>query len=158
MHQSASMGKDDGLFPLSEPKYKHFHLRKCIHKCFLWYVGHFVQASMCFMRCDCHIASLIMVNIGLSNGLLPDGPKPLPEPILAYHQGDLVAFIRGQQFSWILKISIPKVCLKFIHLKSQSYLSGVSVLTHLPLDKLAAISQTIFSDAFLLMKSFVFWL
>ena len=31
-------------------------------------------------------------------------------------------------------------------------------LTHLPLDKMAAISQTIFSDAFSWMKSFVFWL
>ena len=32
------------------------------------------------------------------------------------------------------------------------------VLTHFPLDKMAAILQTIFSDAFLWMKSFVFWL
>ena len=31
-------------------------------------------------------------------------------------------------------------------------------LTHLPLDKMAAISQTIFSDAFSWMKSFLFWL
>ena len=30
-------------------------------------------------------------------------------------------------------------------------------LTHLPLDKLAAISQTIFLDAFVWMESFVFW-
>ena len=30
-------------------------------------------------------------------------------------------------------------------------------LTHLPLDTMAAISQTIFSDAFSWMKSFVFW-
>ena len=32
------------------------------------------------------------------------------------------------------------------------------VLTHLPLDKMAAISQTIFAGAFSRMKSFVFWL
>ena len=31
-------------------------------------------------------------------------------------------------------------------------------LTHLPLDKMATISQMILSDAFSLMKSFVFWL
>ena len=31
-------------------------------------------------------------------------------------------------------------------------------LTHLPLDKMAAISQTIFSDAYSWMKHFVFWL
>ena len=28
----------------------------------------------------------IWVNIGSGNGLLPDGTKPLPEPVLAYHQ------------------------------------------------------------------------
>ena len=32
------------------------------------------------------------------------------------------------------------------------------LLTHFPLDKMAAISQTIFSDTFSWMKSFVFWL
>ena len=34
--------------------------------------------------------------------------------------------------------------------------SALMVLTHLPLDKMAVISQTIFPDAFLRMKSFVF--
>ena len=28
----------------------------------------------------------IWVNIGSGNGLLPDGTKPLPEPMLSYHQ------------------------------------------------------------------------
>ena len=37
-------------------------------------------------------------------------------------------------------------------------LSLVHDLTHLPMDKMAAISQTIFSDAFLWMKFFLFWL
>ena len=34
----------------------------------------------------------------------------------------------------------------------------ISALTHLPLDKMAAFSQTIFSDAFSWMKFFAFWL
>ena len=34
----------------------------------------------------------------------------------------------------------------------------INLLTHLPLDKMAAILQTMFSDAFSWMKSFVFWL
>ena len=34
----------------------------------------------------------------------------------------------------------------------------LSLFTHLPLDKMAAISQTIFSGAFSCMKNFVFWL
>ena len=33
-----------------------------------------------------YIASWNWVNIGSGNGLLPDGTKPLPEPILTYHQ------------------------------------------------------------------------
>ena len=36
--------------------------------------------------------------------------------------------------------------------------SAPEELTHLSLDKMAAISQTIFSDVFSWMKSFVFWL
>ena len=37
----------------------------------------------------------IWVNSGLGNGLLPDGTKPLPEPMLTYHQQGPVTFIRG---------------------------------------------------------------
>ena len=32
------------------------------------------------------MATEIWVNIGSDNGLLPDGTKPLPEPIKIYHQ------------------------------------------------------------------------
>ena len=35
----------------------------------------------------------ILVNIGSVNGLLPDGTKPLPEPMLTYHHWDTVTFI-----------------------------------------------------------------
>ena len=34
----------------------------------------------------CHLATSIYVNTGSCNGLLPDGTKPLPEPVLTYHQ------------------------------------------------------------------------
>ena len=34
----------------------------------------------------------IWANIGSSNGLLPDGTKPLPEPVLTYYQRCSVAF------------------------------------------------------------------
>ena len=33
-----------------------------------------------------------------------------------------------------------------------------SIYTRLPLDKMVTITQTIFSDAFLWIKNFVFWL
>ena len=32
-----------------------------------------------------HLATAIWVNIGSGSGLVPDGTKPLPEPILNYH-------------------------------------------------------------------------
>ena len=34
----------------------------------------------------CHMATKIWINIGSGNGLLPDGTKPLPEPMLTDHQ------------------------------------------------------------------------
>ena len=43
----------------------------------------------------CHMVTEIWVNIGSGNGLLPDGTKPLLEPVLIYHQWDLVAFTWG---------------------------------------------------------------
>ena len=33
------------------------------------------------------------VSIGLGDVLLPDGPKPLPEPMLTYNQRGYMAFI-----------------------------------------------------------------
>ena len=33
-----------------------------------------------------YMVSGILVNIGSGNGLLPDSTKPLPEPMLTYHQ------------------------------------------------------------------------
>ena len=32
------------------------------------------------------MVTYIWVNIGSGNGLLPDGTKPLPEPMLTHHQ------------------------------------------------------------------------
>ena len=39
-----------------------------------------------------HMVTQIWVNIGSGNGLLPDGTKPLPEPMLTYHQRSSLAF------------------------------------------------------------------
>ena len=51
------------------------------------------------------------VNIGSGNGLLPDGTKPLPEPMLSYHQRCSVAFTCEQfqkRCSWTW--SVTSVC------------------------------------------------
>ena len=41
------------------------------------------------------VTSWNLVNIGLGDGLLPDGTKPLPEPILINRQWESVAFTWG---------------------------------------------------------------
>ena len=51
------------------------------------------------------MASLNLVNIGYGNGLLPDGTKPLPKPMLTYHQWGLVGFTLGNfKCSWHHKL------------------------------------------------------
>ena len=42
------------------------------------------------------MAMEIWVNIGSGNGLLPDGTKPLPEPMLTDSQWSPVIFLLGQ--------------------------------------------------------------
>ena len=44
------------------------------------------------------MATKIWVNIGSGNGLVPTGIKPLPEPMLSFHQCGPVTFIWGQLF------------------------------------------------------------
>ena len=53
------------------------------------------DGSSCYQDQVQHMATEIWVNIGSGNGFLPDGTKPLPEPILTCNQLGPVAFIRG---------------------------------------------------------------
>ena len=41
--------------------------------------------------------SLIWVNIGSDNGLLPDGTKPVPEPVLIYHEIVLKSHVTNKE-------------------------------------------------------------
>ena len=56
-----------------------------------------------------------MVNIGSAYGLLPDGTKPSPEPMLTDHQWSPMTFISGQ---FQKRCSITKICLKMTYLIS----------------------------------------
>ena len=47
----------------------------------------------------CHMVTQNSVTIGSGNGLLPEGTKPLPEPMLTNHQWGLMAFT-SRQFHW----------------------------------------------------------
>ena len=75
------------------------------------------------------IATYIWVNIGSGNGLLPDGTKPLPKPVLTYHQWGSVAFTwkqfyrkcsRNQSIKWVWKLHFWNYCHFFKDPKSKS--------------------------------------
>ena len=68
-----------------------------------------------------------LVNIGSGNGLLPDGTKPLPEPILTDHQWSSVAFILGQFHKRCLNHQSLK-SMKITYLKFPSNFPGANVL------------------------------
>ena len=52
----------------------------------------------------------ILVNTGSGNGLVPSGTKPLPEPMLTYHQHDPVAFIWRYYLKILRYESIEQDC------------------------------------------------
>ena len=60
----------------------------------------------------CGLVSVIWVNIGSGNGLLPDGGKPIPEPILIFYQRYSVAFTSGA-ISQVLLNQIRNMCYAF---------------------------------------------
>ena len=62
------------------------------------------------------MATEIWVNIGSGNGLLPDGTKPLPEPMLTFHNLSPVTFILGL-FQEMPQRSVTKIRLKITYLK-----------------------------------------
>ena len=64
-----------------------------------WYL--FVSSYL-FVALWRHMATEIWVNIGSGNGVLPDGTKPLPEPMLTDLQWSPVTFILGQFHKWCL--------------------------------------------------------
>ena len=59
----------------------------------------------------------IWVNIGSGNGLLPDGTKPLPEPMLTDHQQSPVIFMWEHISQEIPQLSLTKISLKTTYLK-----------------------------------------
>ena len=76
---SLSIGSLESTSVNFESKDSNFYSQKYIWKCFL-------QMSTIFLSLNMFINSTdIWVNIGSDNGLLPDGTKPLHEPVLTYH-------------------------------------------------------------------------
>ena len=89
------------------------------------------------------MASGTLVNIVSGNGLMPDGTKPLPKPLLTYHQQGPVAFI-SEQFhkkcsqtlsttdEWINQASVWKhYILQWLHMSVMvSYITATLLFVH----------------------------
>ena len=91
------------------------------------------------------MATKIWVNIGSGNGLLPDGTKPLPEPMLTNPQRSQVSFILGQFHKRCLNHQSLKSVWKlhvwnFIQI-SQGPISSVSSMPQLPTDGKSTLFQ-----------------
>ena len=66
---------------------------------------------------------------GSGNGLLPDGTKPLPEPILTNHQQGVTAFIWGQLIlQEMLQMYIIDITLKMTNSKLHYHFLGANEL------------------------------
>ena len=73
------------------------------------------------------MATELWVNIDSGNGLLPDGTKSLPEPMLTDHQSsDIHIRAISQEMP---QPSITKICLKITCLKFHSNFPGANELT-----------------------------
>ena len=70
------------------------------------------------------MASLNMVNIGLSNGFLPDGTMPLPEAKLINSQWGIHHIQRRAMSQEMLKKYLLDMSLKIIYLKLQLQFLG----------------------------------
>ena len=74
------------------------------------------------------MATEIQVNIGSGNGLLPDGTKPLPEPMLTDHHlksSDIHSRAISQDMP---QPAITKIRLKITYLKFHSNFPGANEL------------------------------
>ena len=95
----------------------------------------------------------IWVNIGSGNGLLPDGTKPLLEPMLtsSVRSSDIHLRASSQELP---QPSIIEIICKIKYQKFHSNFPGANGLTHWGWNKMATISQVTCSNAFSWMKIF----
>ena len=80
-------------------------------------LSHLVQASL--WPCDTIFRNRSFVNIGSGNGLLPDGTKPLPEPMLT-------------RDCWYPSQCNVKICSKYAGKNFHSKLSFLKIFMHMP--------------------------
>ena len=78
----------------------------------------------------------IWVNIGSGNGLLPDGTKPLPEPLLTDQQQSPMTFILGQFYKRCLINQSLKSIWK-LHIQNFIQINLVGIPVGVPFNSLA---------------------
>ena len=134
-----------------------------------------IQMKIFPSKCSCHqrivfVPTLIHCNlvtpysnICLAHHCLPPWRhQPLPKPTLTYYQCGFGSIGMRALYQEIIMISVCKddfeiICWNFFRVsQGQKHKECNCRLTHQ--DKMAAISSSIFSDAFSWMKCFVFWL
>ena len=81
-----------------------------------------------WMGANLESALEIWVNIGSGNVLLPEGTKPLPEPMLTDHQWSSSDIHLRSISQEIPQPSITKICLKITYLNFHSNSPGVNEL------------------------------
>ena len=74
------------------------------------------------------MAAEIWINIGSANGLLPDGTKPLPEPMLTDHQWSPSDIHIRAILQEMPQPSVTKICLKITYLNFYSNFQGANEL------------------------------
>ena len=92
---------------------------------FIWTNPNFVNS---LWLSDTIMVTEIWVNIGSGNGLLPDGTKPLNEPMLTDHQWSLVTIYIRAISQKMPQPSITKICLKITCLKFHLNFPGANEL------------------------------
>ena len=75
------------------------------------------------------MASKILVNIGSGNGLVPDGTKPLPEPMLTYHHASGIypsgPLVHHKSYVYLNTQDMkPQIVFAIYKFKSQLHLPG----------------------------------
>ena len=73
----------------------------------------------------------IWIKIGSGNGLLPEGSKPLPKPVLTYHQRCALAFTWEQFYKKSSQTEhVTVMCSEIILLKLLPHFPGTNELTY----------------------------
>ena len=85
-----------------------------------------------FVTYRLHMATQIWVNIGSGNGVLPDCTKPLPDPMLTYHQWGSVAYTR-EQFHRTCSMVQTVTWIRNVHLQNYCHISKGSMSKYLSL-------------------------